>query len=87
MMPWVTGVVLLVFPVAVADFDYRYLLLVLPFADWPWRPRLRPGRARAAAARAAQLRALPGLTATRHRGASPFDSFRAPSPLGRAEVG
>ena len=32
MMPWVTGVVLLVFPVAVADFDYRYLLLVLPFA-------------------------------------------------------
>ena len=32
MMPWVTGVVLLVFPIAVADFDYRYLLPVLPFA-------------------------------------------------------
>jgi hypothetical protein len=32
MLPWVTGVVLLVFPIAVADFDYRYLLPVLPFA-------------------------------------------------------
>ena len=32
MLPWITGVVLLVFPVAIADFDYRYLLPVLPFA-------------------------------------------------------
>jgi hypothetical protein len=32
MMPWVTGMVLLVFPIAAADFDYRYLLPVLPFA-------------------------------------------------------
>jgi glycosyltransferase involved in cell wall biosynthesis len=32
MLPWVTGVVLLVFPIAVADFDYRYLLPVLPLA-------------------------------------------------------
>jgi len=32
MMPWVTGIVLLVSPIAVADFDYRYLLPVLPFA-------------------------------------------------------
>jgi hypothetical protein len=32
MMPWLTGVVLLVSPIAVADFDYRYLLPVLPFA-------------------------------------------------------
>ena len=31
-VPWVTAVVLLVFPIAVADFDYRYLLPVLPFA-------------------------------------------------------
>jgi hypothetical protein len=31
MLPWVTGVVLLVAPIAVADFDYRYLLPVLPF--------------------------------------------------------
>jgi hypothetical protein len=32
MLPWVTAVLLLVFPIAVADFDYRYLLPVLPFA-------------------------------------------------------
>jgi hypothetical protein len=32
MLPWVTAVVLLVFPIAVADFDYRYLLPVIPFA-------------------------------------------------------
>jgi hypothetical protein len=31
MMPWATGVTLLVFPIAAADFDYRYLLPVLPF--------------------------------------------------------
>jgi len=32
MLPWVTAVVLLVFPIATADFDYRYVLPVLPFA-------------------------------------------------------
>jgi hypothetical protein len=32
MLPWVTAVALLVTPIAVADFDYRYLLPVLPFA-------------------------------------------------------
>jgi hypothetical protein len=32
MLPWVTAIVLLVFPIAVADFDYTYLLPVLPFA-------------------------------------------------------
>jgi hypothetical protein len=32
MLPWVTAIVLLVFPIAVTDFDYRYLLPVLPFA-------------------------------------------------------
>ena len=32
MLPWATAVVLLIFPIAVADFDYRYLLPVLPFA-------------------------------------------------------
>lgn len=31
-LPWVTAVALLVVPIAVADFDYRYLLPVLPFA-------------------------------------------------------
>ena len=33
MLPWATAVVLLLFPIAVADFDYRYLLPVLPFAS------------------------------------------------------
>jgi len=32
MMPWVAAVVLLVTPIAIADFDYRYLLPVVPFA-------------------------------------------------------
>jgi hypothetical protein len=32
MLPWITAVALLVFPIATADFDYRYLLPVLPFA-------------------------------------------------------
>jgi dolichyl-phosphate-mannose-protein mannosyltransferase len=32
MLPWVTAVALLVFPIATADFDYRYLLPILPFA-------------------------------------------------------
>jgi hypothetical protein len=32
MLPGVTAIVLLVFPIAIADFDYRYLLPVLPFA-------------------------------------------------------
>jgi hypothetical protein len=32
MLPWITAVVLLVFPIALADFDYRYLLPALPFA-------------------------------------------------------
>jgi hypothetical protein len=32
MLPWVTAVVLLVYPTAIADFDYRYLIPVIPFA-------------------------------------------------------
>jgi len=32
LLPWVTAVALLVTPIAIADFDYRYLLPVLPFA-------------------------------------------------------
>ncbi len=31
-LPWACAVVLLVFPIAVADFDYRYVLPVIPFA-------------------------------------------------------
>jgi hypothetical protein len=32
MLPWISAVVLLVEPVALADFDYRYLIPVIPFA-------------------------------------------------------
>jgi hypothetical protein len=32
MLPWWTAVALLVAPIAVADFDYRYLIPVIPFA-------------------------------------------------------
>jgi hypothetical protein len=48
MLPWVTAVVLLVFPIAVADFDYRYLLPVLPFACLAAALALAPARARIA---------------------------------------
>ena len=32
MLPWVTAAALLIAPIAVADFDYRYLIPVIPFA-------------------------------------------------------
>src|SRR5260370_12107956 len=32
LLPWVTAIVMLVTPIALADFDYRYLLPVIPFA-------------------------------------------------------
>lgn len=32
MLPWIVAVALLVFPIAIADFDYRYLIPVIPFA-------------------------------------------------------
>ena len=32
MLPWVTAVTLLIAPIALADFDYRYLIPVIPFA-------------------------------------------------------
>jgi hypothetical protein len=59
MLPWVSAVVLLVFPIAVADFDYRYLLPVVPFASlaaglafappgfWPRRTGPEPSGAEA----------------------------------------
>jgi hypothetical protein len=32
MLPWVTAAALLVVPIAIADFDYRYLIPAIPFA-------------------------------------------------------
>jgi hypothetical protein len=32
MLPWVSAVALLIFPILLADFDYRYLLPAIPFA-------------------------------------------------------
>jgi Dolichyl-phosphate-mannose-protein mannosyltransferase len=46
MMPWVTAIVLLVSPIAVADFDYRYLLPVLPFAGLAAGLAFAPARVR-----------------------------------------
>ncbi len=48
MLPWSTAVVLLLFPVAAADFDYRYLLPVLPFACLAAGLALAPARNSAA---------------------------------------
>jgi hypothetical protein len=45
MLPWVTAVVLLLFPIAVADFDYRYLLPVLPLACLAAALAFAPARA------------------------------------------
>jgi hypothetical protein len=48
MLPWVTAVALLVVPIAVADFDYRYLLPAIPFACLAAGLAFAPRRAGAA---------------------------------------
>ena len=50
MLPWFTAVALLVAPIAVADFDYRYLIPVIPFACMAAGLGFAPRRAGTAAA-------------------------------------
>jgi hypothetical protein len=50
MLPWVTAVALLVAPIAVADFDYRYLIPVIPFACMAAGLGFAPRRAKPAPA-------------------------------------
>jgi hypothetical protein len=62
MFPWVVAVFMLVTPIAIADFDYRYLLPVLPFACLAAGLAFAPGRVRALPVPAAEpsLAASPG---------------------------
>jgi hypothetical protein len=60
MFPWVVAVFMLVTPIAIADFDYRYLLPVLPFACLAAGLAFAPGRVRAVPVTAAE----PSLTAS-----------------------
>jgi hypothetical protein len=75
MLPWVTAVVLLVFPIAVADFDYRYLLPVLPFACQAAALAFAPARTRVAREPDASL---PADQLTTHGG--PAGHLGAPRP-------
>jgi hypothetical protein len=50
MFPWAVAVIMLVTPIAIADFDYRYLLPVLPFACLAAGLAFAPLRATAAPA-------------------------------------
>ncbi len=59
MFPWAVAVVMLVTPIAIADFDYRYLLPVIPFACLAAGLAFAPGRTRATLVRAAAPSAAP----------------------------
>lgn len=50
MLPWITAAALLVGPIALADFDYRYLIPVLPFACLAAGLSFAPRRVKAAPA-------------------------------------
>ena len=66
MFPWVVAVFMLVTPIALADFDYRYLLPVIPFACLAAGLAFAPRRAAASspeqAAGPAVERATPEIT-------------------------
>jgi hypothetical protein len=74
LLPWVTAVVMLVTPIALADFDYRYLLPVIPFACLAAGLAFTPSRpAGTGAAASSQESASPGEYAP---------APQAPRPLG-----
>jgi hypothetical protein len=64
MMPWAAAVVLLVVPIAIADFDYRYLLAVVSFACLAASLASHPRPC----ARARRSRSHPALKPCRGRG-------------------
>jgi hypothetical protein len=59
MFPWVVAVFMLVTPIAIADFDYRYLLPVLPFACLAAGLSFAPGQVRGRQAAAAEPAVAP----------------------------
>jgi hypothetical protein len=70
-LPWVTAIVLLLTPIATADFDYRYLFAVLPLASL------------AAGLAFAPVRAGPGLGGP----VEPSPAETSPSETGPVETG
>jgi hypothetical protein len=76
MLPWTTAIVLLVFPIAVADFDYRYLLPVLPFAGLAAALAFAPPRPTPAAAPAPAPAAAPAPAVTHATAAIPEHADR-----------
>ena len=62
MFPWWTAVALLVAPIAVADFDYRYLIPVIPFAAMAAGLAFAPRKTMAAATPAPEVPAADAET-------------------------
>jgi Dolichyl-phosphate-mannose-protein mannosyltransferase len=88
MLPWVTAVVLLVFPIATADFDYRYLLPVLPFACLAAGLAFAPARVPADVPPTSGDAEAPDAEATEAEGASAeAASSASPSPATAAQDG
>jgi 4-amino-4-deoxy-L-arabinose transferase-like glycosyltransferase len=71
MFPWVVAVLMLLTPLATADFDYRYLLPVLPFGCLAAGLALAPGRVRAVPAGASEPAAASSLGADADPGGEP----------------